>query len=166
MLEIAICDNKKEDVLNYKNNLIDAIIKDNLDAEILKVTANPDELLRAVEGNGRLLFILLEFLYAQGTSGAELAKRIRKKDRESYIVFASKHTELIHTAFEGLIRPAGFLNKPVKRKELISVFLTAYCDHINLLKAEGYFSVTIGARFYRIPTRNILYFEAAQKKYF
>lgn len=140
--------------------------RDCLDAEVLLATTNPHEVLSYLERKEGIFFILLELIYSIGVKGTDVAKRIRKKHRESYIVFATKHTSLMNTAFEGLIRPSGFLCKPVSKNDLLAVFMEAYCDHVKMLQKENYFSLNIGSRIYRIPYANINYFEAAQKKIF
>lgn len=166
MLDIIICDSEKETVKAYSNTLKEVIETDLLDADVMVATTNPEDVLAYVKDKDNLFYVLLELLYDKGLKGVELAKKIRINDRESYIVFSTKHLDQVHTAFEGLIRPAGLLTKPVKKTEFVSLFLNAYCDHVNQMKKEECYSVTIGARLYRIPQRNICYFEAAQKKIF
>ncbi|NLY43748.1 MAG: response regulator transcription factor [Clostridiaceae bacterium] len=164
MLEIIICDNEKEYVNSCTAAIKGAIERYNLDAEVLLSTTNPNEVVSLIREKEGIFFVLLSLIYDIGVKGVDIAKKIREHDRDCYIVFATRHVELMPTVFEGLIRPSGFLNKPINIDDMLSVFLDAYCDHINSLQKEECYSITIGPRFYKIPQKSIYYFEAAQKK--
>lgn len=166
MLGIIVCDDEKEQLQLMTRALRDAIAVDNLDASILMSTGNPQDLVKFFEQKQGLFYVSLDLIYGGKPTGVELAKLIRQKDKTSYIVFATRYMDKMHLAFEGLIRPSGFFKKPVTIKEYMDNFLSAYCEHIQLLKKDSYYSITVGTRYYKILTSTICYFEASQKKIF
>lgn len=166
VLGILLCDNQFELMKTIRKALEDVIERDRLNAEVVLCSTTPEKMHKFIKENPSLYFILLELLFFSGEKGSELAKRIREEDRESYIAFTSKDTHLLHTALEDLIMPAGFLPKPIRRKDLTDTFLRAYCDYKNRYIHEEYFGITCGARYYRVLCRSINYFEAFQKKVF
>ena len=97
--------------------------------------------------------------------GIKLAKKIRQKDRNAYIVFNTKRTDSVYNVMTGLIRPAGFFKKPIKKDELQVLMGDIYRDYLNLQgKSEDIFHVNIGSTIYHLDYNQILYFEAYQKK--
>lgn len=163
MLGVIVCDEssefKKLAVQEFKN----LIAYNDLNAEVVLVTGSPEEMLEKLEG-GRVFLLMLDLYYGNMVTGADIAIEIRKFDRESYIVFSTEHTELMHMIFKGMIRPAGFLKKPVSNDEISSVFLDAYRDYMNNTEVLDSFTVNVGTKLYKVPYKKIMYFEASEKK--
>ncbi|GKU29315.1 LytR/AlgR family response regulator transcription factor [Clostridium folliculivorans] len=137
-----------------------------MQAKITKVSIKPAKIKEYIENTEEVSYAMLEIMFNSELSGIDLACVIRKNNRDSYIVFATEHKDLIYKTFEGLIRPAGLLLKPVKGKEIVNLFKSAYLDYLDANEADDYLSVSVGAKLYKIKYKDILFLESAEKKIF
>lgn len=166
MLEVVICDPEKDFALFAAQIIQELIKKNNLQAKIIKVSSNPQKVSNYVSETDETKFALIEIVFASPEEGIDLACVLRKNNRESYIVFATEHKEFIYKTFEGLIRPAGLLLKPVETKDIVNIFNSAYTDYMEFNEEENSLSISAGANLYKVKYEDILFLESAEKKIF
>jgi len=106
-LKAAICDDEK----TIRDELSMTLKKIKKDISIEEFPSG-EELLGSIE-HYDVIFLDVEM---QGIDGMETAKRIRRKDVKSYVVFLTGHMEFIQDAFK--VRAFRYLNKPINIKDL------------------------------------------------
>lgn len=166
MLKIVIYDSSADDMLWLENELEKVVKVQKLNIQLSLVTNKTEDLERFITDETEVVFYILDTnLYRQGTSGIDIAKNIRKNDRESYIVFSSSKSEDIQMTLDGLIRPSGFLIKPIDKGDITTLLGDIYRDYLNFHSdCDDTLNVNIGAEMYRLEYDKIFYFEAYSKK--
>lgn len=112
MLKIAMCDDNLDTTLSIKNMLESELIEQNVDAQIIKVTDNQKEIEELIKNKEIDLLILdVEFDNSE-LDGIEFAKKLRKYNKEFYLVFLSAHQRFLYPAlitkiFDYLVKPAN-----------------------------------------------------------
>ena len=109
---------------------------------------------------------ILDVIY-KGISGIDVAKKIREQYKESFIVFVTKHIELMHMVINQNIMPSGFIGKPINendmRKALYNIF--EYCKE-NIRANVQTLTISTNSAVYKIPYDEIIYIESINKKIF
>ena len=125
MLNFVLCDDNLN-TLNKQSNMFEAIFtKHDLDAKIAFKTNNPSELLSYIEQNPINVFILDINLHAE-VNGIQLAKQIREKNKDCYIIFITCHCEYVFLAYK--YRTFDYLCKPVSQEALEDTVLRLFKD--------------------------------------
>jgi DNA-binding LytR/AlgR family response regulator len=155
MFRIAICDDEKticsqieNTILNYQRNFFDEIE--------LEVFYSGEELFQNISMGEvyELIFLDIELFVM---NGIEVGKKIREDldDQLTQIVYISGKEIYYKELFD--IRPMHFLLKPLEEEKIIADVKLA----INLVDNNGKaFVYKLGHRIFRIPIREIIYFEA------
>jgi len=107
-MRIAVCDDCKEDALQLKAYLV---------GNDVRMYACAEELLTVVEG-GQLHFdlYLLDIYIEESINGIELAKRLRKQERDAVICFVSTSEDFYREAYD--LYAVQYLLKPVQEEEI------------------------------------------------
>ena len=136
------------------------------DAEISFAGDRPEKLLNYIEGSPGILLCFLDDAYPYSAfNGIDIARRVREKSRDSYIVYNTAESEYIRLVLKALIRPAGFFDKPIEKAELEVLVGDIYCDYLNLRKIyPAVLNINIGTDIYRLEYDQIMYLEAFGKK--
>ena len=93
------------------------------------------------------------------TNGYEIAKKIRRHNLDSVIIFVSSHEEYACEAFEvGALR---FLKKPINENKLQEA-ISKSCDILKKRMQMLFYKVD--RKEYRIPVKKILYLESQGRK--
>lgn len=165
MLKIVICNSCRKTTMEMAQR-INAIIKaNNIEASVAFLSTKPQRVLDYIEKEtGIYLFIIEVPTRDDAFDGIELAKKIRQKDRDSYIVFISETLDKIQRALKGHVRPSGFYQKPINSSDLGELLSYVYNDYINFAQEQQVFRVNIGGEVYIILCDDIIYFEAYDKK--
>jgi len=157
MLNIAICDDEIS-VTGKLDMLLEKIAKKNfIDIEV-EVYLDGAELAKAVEEGERFDIIYLD-IEMQKQDGITSAKRIREVDKNVCIIYVTSHENYMKVSFD--VRPFQFLVKPVSQEEHERCFLNAYNE---IIREDEYFRYRYQRINYKIPIRNILYFESNRRK--
>ena len=93
-------------------------------------------------------------------AGFRLAKQFRKTSAHGHIVFVSGYLDKQALALQDLIRPSGFLTKPIDKlavQQLLQNIAFAYAD-------ETAITIKMGIRTERIPVGDIIYIERVRRK--
>ena len=93
-------------------------------------------------------------------AGFRLAKHFRKASAHGHIVFVSGYLDKQALALQDLIRPSGFLAKPIDKQALqhmLQNIAFAYAD-------ESAITIKMGITTERIPVADIIYIERVRRK--
>ncbi len=112
MLNIALCDDNLESTLTMQKILESELILQNVDAQIIHATNKQDEIEKLIkEKKIDLLFLDVEFDNSP-LNGIEFAKKLRKYNKDFYLIFLSAHQRFIYPSlvtkiFDYLVKPTN-----------------------------------------------------------
>ncbi len=166
MVKIVVYDNSLTYLKSMKTRIQTFIEKAQVNMRIGLLTTQFKKILEYVETDEALSVYILDVNYKTAClNGIQIAKTIRAKDRNAYIVFSTKDKASVYQAMTGLIRPSGFFTKPFDKDDLEILMGDIYRDYLNIMgETSNVFHVNIGTMIYAINYDDILYFEACQKK--
>lgn len=125
MLNFAICDNSIHDLHRLSNMLEKIFVKNNLDAQIVISTLDASQLLHYVDEN-HIDVLILGIKLSSNSSGLDVAKIIRNKNKDCYIIFITAHIEFVFAAFK--YKTFDFLCKPIAKEILEETILRLFED--------------------------------------
>lgn len=115
MLKFAVCDDNII-ILNRLAKMLENIfIKNNLCAEVVLSTNSSKELIEYINSNN-LDVLILDIDFKSECSGLELAKKIREKNKNMYLIFSTGHLEYALIAYK--LKTFDYLPKPVTPERL------------------------------------------------
>lgn len=159
MLSIAICDDDIQLTGNLER-LVEKIAKQNFVDIDIEVFWDGKSLADAVIAGDRFDIIYLD-IEMSGENGISAAKRIRKHDKNAFIIYVTSHENHMKESFE--VRPFQFLIKPVSEDQMEVCFKAVYED-IN--SSDFYFRYSYQRMKHKVPVRDIIYFESKKRKVF
>lgn len=158
MLRIAICDDVIELTSQLEKMIIEIGKRHFIEADI-EIFYSGDELLKYIkrENNFDLIFLDIEM---EVINGIQVGNEIREsmKDNNTQIVYISGKTEYAMDLFR--IRPFDFLVKPLDFNVVKRVFLT----YLRAIDKTTYFSYKKGRAHNNVEIKDIIYFEANNRK--
>ena len=157
MLQFVLCDDVKGTLNRISNYLNDIFLKYDMNAKVAFATTSPKQLLSYVENNSVDVFILDIDLDDQIT-GIEIAKKIRVKNKNAYIIFLTAHFEYSMIAYK--VKTFDFLIKPLTNAKLEETILRLYEDIYDNTSSF----VKIGNGKHIFKTADILYIEKSKAK--
>ena len=157
MINVAICDDDVA-MTGIIENMIREVCKNNFISVDTDIFWDGKRLVQSVENNMYYDIIFLD-IEMKGEDGITVARRIRTIDRNVLIIYVTSHDSYMLEAFS--VRPFRFLLKPVGKKEIENCLLSGY-EEIN--RTDNYFRCSFQRINYKIPIRDILYFESRKRK--
>lgn len=154
MLKIAICDDDISSA-NVLEKIVCALPVADIDTDIF---SSGKELIRHYLEGQEYQIILLD-IEMPSVSGIETALELRKWSKDVVLIFITAYKEYVYQVFESL--PFRFLEKPVDSSKLQGVILDAI-RYIEDMKQFFFFKKSTVT--YQIPSKEIVYFEAANRK--
>ncbi len=115
MLDFVICDDNLNVLKRLEKMLECTFINKNLDAQIVLSTTEPGDLINYIR-NHTVNVIILDIDLKSKVSGLDLAKLIRKQDKNVYIIFTTGHLEYGLLAYK--YKTFDYLPKPVTVERL------------------------------------------------
>lgn len=157
MLSIAICDDDIQ-TTGKMESIIQKMAKQNLVNIETEVFWDGKSLVDAIinKNNFDLIYLDIEMDKEDGISAA---KKIREYDKNVLIIYVTSHENHMKESFS--VHPFQFLVKPVNEKLMETCFKAAI-DDIN--DADFYFRYSYKRVNYKVPVRDILYFESNRRK--
>lgn len=159
MLSVAICDDDIQ-TTGEVESLIRKIAKQNFVDVETEVFWNGESLVNTIINESHFDIIYLD-IEMDKEDGISAAKRIRMYDKNVLIIYVTSHEKHMKESFS--VRPFQFLVKPVSEKQMEACFKAAL-DDIN--DTDFYFRYSYKRVNYKIPVKNILYFESNRRKVF
>ena len=128
MLNFVLCDDNLNIVNKLKEMLEIIFMKNNIDANVALVTDNPYKVLE-FEHNNVVDVLILDINLNDKISGIELAKQIRKNNKNVYIIFSTGHLEYSLVAYT--VKTFDYLPKPITLERL-EITLNRLLDDLNV----------------------------------
>lgn len=154
MIKIAICD----DEINMANEFERDIQQMPINNIKTEVFLSGSELLKNYSLNGGYNIVLLD-IEMPFVNGIETARKLREIDSSIILIFVTAYKEYVYQIFETL--PFRFLEKPISYEKIFEVIK----DAIHYVEdMRSYFFFKKGTTDYQVPAKEILYFEAANRK--
>ncbi len=159
MLSVAVCDDSQENRLSLHWMLENILENRNISHKILEFSSG-ETLLRWFEHHQNEIDLLFLDIEMGKLSGMETAKRLRESNSYLQIVFVTGFSEYV---FDGYgVDALGYLMKPAKPDQLENVISRTLTKLGR--DAEQVYSCHSGETWYRIPYKEILYFESDRRK--
>lgn len=117
------------------------------------------ELVPPTQDNGGMVVFLNTRLCEKTRNSFHFAVQIRESYPESNIIFISQYPEDIHLCLKHLIRPSGFLLKPILSGEVMDIL-----REIARCKKTTYVRISTREYKYNIDKKQILFFSTFGKK--
>ena len=148
MIRFLLCDDDKK-FLEHLSKMLDSIfITHDLDAEVDFIATNDVELLSYIKEHSIDVFMLDSNL-----NGIDLAKIIRKKNKNCYIIFITCHVEYSEQAYK--CKTFDFLHKPLSKFDLEETILRLFDDITGYTSHKKYININ-GKKIF-IDTNEITY---------
>ena len=157
MLKVAVCDDEKAIAAVIEKLLAEIGSKENIPMEI-EVYYSGEELLRDYQSGERYDLLYLDIQMKRG-DGIHAAEGIRMLDEDAVLIFISGYKEYMISLFR--LDVYAFLPKPIDREEFIRAFHEV---HAKIGKRNHYFRYRYNNVEYRVPCREILYFQSEGRK--
>ncbi len=151
MIQIAICEDKKEDLAHLRSMLCQTKIL----CEFTEYTS-AEPLLLDMETGRKKFDIFLMDIYLPGQSGVEAARRIREMDEKAVLIFLTVSEDFYREAFD--LYTFQYLLKPVRFDDLAEV-MTKAVDHVS--GSEDILNVTFRGQSVVLHHEDILYIDSS-----
>ncbi len=115
MLNFVLCDDNLSIISKMKEMLEILFMKHDIDAQVSFFTDNPQKILE-YEKENIIDVLILDINLNSNISGIELAKRIRKNNKNVYIIFSTGHLEYSLVAYS--VKTFDYLPKPITMERL------------------------------------------------
>lgn len=153
MIKIAVCDGDKN-FADYIVSMLESISENSS----IQMTINEFDMgmgmLESIWGGDRYEMIFMDILLPN-CEGIDIAKEIRRVDREAILIFLSNQDAYMRAAFE--VAPFRFVKKTISEWEFKYIFKCAY---EKLMERDTYFTCIYNRGITKILVREILYFES------
>lgn len=157
MLNIAICDDNKQLTGELDMIIYEQCKQKYIDSDI-SVFFDGKQLVDDIYSNAKYDIIFLD-IEMKEQDGISTAKSIRQIDNNVLIIYVTSHEQYMKDVFE--VRPFRFLVKPVNLLQIGTVLEEAY---LEIMKNEYYYHFCYQRTKYKIPLKDILYFESNKRK--
>lgn len=131
MLNFAICDDNLNILDRMKKMLQTIFEKNHFEASVTYTTTNSDDMLTFTREN-KVDVIMLDINLKSTINGLELAKAIRKINKDSYIIFTTGHLEYAMLAYK--FKTFDYLAKPITYDRLEDTIIRLFDDVYGLPK--------------------------------
>ena len=126
MLNFVLCD----DNLNITNKLDSMLntlfIKHDYEAQVVFKSDSADEVLSYVKSN-KVQVLILDIHLQSGMSGIELAEKVRKTDKNVYIIFTTGHLEYALIAYK--VKTFDYIAKPFTIERIEETLVRLFMDN-------------------------------------
>ncbi len=125
MVYFAVIDDDKETLKNMSKMLNKIFMKHDYDAKTTCVTSNIDKLFSHLEKN-RIDVLILDITLKSYMNGIEIAKKIRKHNKDCYFIFITAYLEYGLVAYK--YKTFDFLSKPIQEERLEETIINLFDD--------------------------------------
>ena len=125
MINFVLCDDNARLLNKLKIFLESIFMKYDLDAYVSYITTNASDLLNFVNSN-KVDVLFLDIDLNSKLNGIDIAKDIRKYNKDIYLIFVTAHFEYIISAYE--CKTFDFIHKPITKSQLEKTVLRLFED--------------------------------------
>lgn len=164
MFKIIICDSEKENIEKIFA-VVNSIVKNTSEGRNINIfSASPKTMINYKIKDNYTYLVFLDIIY-EDVSGIEIAKKLRSQYKDVFIIFITRHIELMYMVVNQNIMPSGFLAKPINQNEVKMLLLNIF----DYSKAENKteistLTVRTGSAIYKIRYDEIIFIEALNRK--
>lgn len=138
MLNFVICDDSPS-AINKISKMLDAIfVRNSLDGQIVFSTTNSTDLLNFIKNNV-VNVAILDVDLKDDISGLQIADKIRKQNKNTYIIFITGHLEFGLVAYK--YKTFDYIAKPITierfEETILRLFDDIYGDNNRYLKLDN-----------------------------
>jgi DNA-binding LytR/AlgR family response regulator len=162
MLQIAICDDNRDDLSNMEQLISQYRETKNLNCEYTAFSRGID--LVSALNKGKQFDLYCLDIVMPGIMGTDVAKRIRAADQTAQIVFFSSSNEFATESYA--VKAAGYVLKPVSQEKLFAAFdnllertLPASCSEDSRAQDEAALIVKCKEGLEKILISNLVFAE-------
>lgn len=142
MLNFAIIDDDIA-IVNELSHILESIfMQHDFDASVGLSTTSVDQLLSFVENN-RVDVLLLDIDLKSNLTGLEIAEKVRKSNKDCYLIFETAHLEFGLVAYK--YKTFDFISKPITAQRLEDCIIRLFDDVSGVTK-----------RFIRLDNKNTI----------
>lgn len=154
MIKVCICDDEKIPLVKHKMDIQHILKVRKQDAEIMTFLSARD--LLQVNEQFQVAFLDVDM---PDINGIELAKTLRIKNKDIYIVFLTGYSSYALEAYD--VEAIGYLIKPIEYKKLQNIMdkILTYLELERKAKTESFLIIIEGGIKKKILQREILYIE-------
>lgn len=159
MLSIGICDDSQDNRQSLRWLLESILEEKNIEHAIFEFSSG-ETLLQWDQKHPNEIDLLFLDIEMGSVNGMETASQLREKHSALQIVFVTGFSDYVFDGYR--VGALGYLMKPAKRdqlEEILSRFLVKLCQD-----AQEVYSCRDGDSWFRIPHKEILYFESDRRK--
>lgn len=159
MLSIGICDDNQENRLSLRW-LLETVLENQKIEHVIYEFSSGETLLEWMEKHPNEIDLMFLDIEMGKINGMETARQLRKNSDTLQIVFVTGFSDYVFDGYE--VDALGYLMKPPKREQLETIISRTI---VKLCKeASQVYSCHNGDVWYRIPYKEILYFESDRRK--
>lgn len=156
MINIAVCDDDKTAAACIESMLLNEIQEKCVNAEV-EVYYDGQKLICDIE-NGILYDLLYLDIEMEELDGISLAHILRKNKKNIIIIYVSGYEKYLKELFE--VNTFRFLNKPIEINKFKQYFDEAIC---HIMNGNVFFTCRFNRNEYKLPLRDIMYFESNRR---
>lgn len=128
MLDFVLCDDNLN-ILNKLDNMLNTLfVKHDLEANVSFKSDKAEDILSYLSSN-KVDVLILDINLRSNISGLELAEKVRKTNKSTYIIFTTAHLEYVLLAYK--VKTFDYIPKPLTIERLEETILRLYTDMIN-----------------------------------
>ena len=131
MLNFIICDDNLNILDKFEKMLDNIFTKNNFEANVTFKSDNPEEILNHISTN-KVDAIMLDINLKSDKSGLQLAKEIRKVNKDAYLIFTTGHLEYAMLAYK--VKTFDYLAKPINYDRLEETIIRLFDDIMDTPK--------------------------------
>ena len=173
MIQIYICEDEKIQLEFWKRTIEDYIKSAKIMAEIVSARQNPQDILNDIEhcDNSQRLFFIYIQMPEYDMNGLELARRLRDKNNDYYLVFITAKDDLAYKVFEYQLDVLDYIVKKPKYylENADTAPVTERLNRIFYKISQGQketeqkkIQLGSGSRKYNIAIEDIIYVQAVK----
>lgn len=135
MLNFVLCDDNLN-ILNKLSHMFESIfMENNFDAQIAFKTTSDSELITYINNNN-INVVVLDINLQSEYSGLQIAKQIREKNKDCYIIFTTGHAEYVFLGYQ--YKAFDYLCKPITKERLNETILRLFEDINHSISNKKY----------------------------
>lgn len=131
MLNVVLCDDNLNTLDRLEKMLDNIFIQNSYDADIVLSSSNVSEVLDFVDRN-RVDVLFLDINLKSNITGLDIAKKVRKRNKNLYLIFTTAHLEYVLLAYK--YKTFDFLAKPITLSRLEDTIKRLFDDIEGLPK--------------------------------
>ena len=173
MIQIYICEDEKIQLEFWKRTIEDYIKSAKIMAEIVSARQNPQDILNDIEqcDNSQRLFFIDIQMPEYEMNGLELARKLREKNSDDYLVFITSKDDLAYKVFEYQLDVLDYIMKKPKYY-LENADMAPLTERLNRIfykinqdqkeTEQKKIQLGSGSRKYNIAIEDIIYVQAVK----